>query len=86
MAQGTSESSGSDGQRPFWEHMDEWLELVMSFNEKMYNMELGPADGKLYMQACDLLTTYAAQLERSMLDEDNEPSKDSDNGETKNKS
>jgi len=71
MAQGTSEANGGgNGQKPFWEHMDQWMELVMSFNGKMYNQELGPCDAKLYMQACDLLSSYAMQLERTMLDED----------------
>lgn len=67
MAQGTSEHDGQS--EPFLEHMSQWIELIMSFNMKMHNMELGPADGKLYMQGCDLLTAHAKRLER-MLDED----------------
>lgn len=61
------EENGDSGDR-FLNHMDNWIELVMSFNMKLTHMELGPCDGKLYMQACDLLRAHAERLERMIYE------------------
>jgi len=57
----------------FLQHMNQWLELVMSLHEKIFRTgSLGPCDGKLYMQACSMLEAHARRFER-MFDENSDP-------------
>lgn len=46
-------------------HIDLLSELLMSLVEKSSYAELGPADGRLYMQLCDTLKVYAEYVEET---------------------
>lgn len=52
-------------QELLWEHMNQMMQLTDGLTQKTAYTNLGPADGRLYMQLCDTLAAYAKSFERN---------------------
>jgi hypothetical protein len=61
-------------------HINALASLLESLVERSIQDELGPADGKLYMQLCDTLNEYSKALERSFRESNSESERDTTGG------
>lgn len=60
-----SETPNSRSQEALWEHMNQMMQLTDALTQKTAYVTLGPADGRLYMQLCDTIASYAKSFERN---------------------
>lgn len=60
------------------EHMNHLIDLCTELTMKTAARDLGPADGKLYMQLCDTLTEYAKGLENAFRKHNTNESEEDD--------